>query len=162
MNHPEGAGLQRADRVDFDLNARACRNSSDSGFQSWFFCDSLVEPAMGVRDGQATSCGVTQSRDCVCRGGAWASRGGTALSGVAALCERHGDPQARERRTCAEGPGQSCRGQAGTVQRLAAGAAGGQGGPDAGRDRGRTGRRAWPVGASRLGRKMAAPAWPQP
>ena len=94
----------------------------------------------------------------------WSERDGErpALPGFAAFCERHGDPEARKRGAFAKDAGQPCRGQAGPLQRLATGSAGGQRRSDTGRDRGGDGRRARRDGASRIGRQMAAPAWPQP
>ena len=141
---------------------RACRCGVDSGFPSLPGCGSLILPAMGVQDGQATSDGTADPGDRLCRGRSRASRGSTALPGVAALRERHGDPQARDWWSFVQAAGQPRARQARPPCRLAAGADRGQGRPDAGRDRGRTRGGSRPFGASRRGRQMAAPAWPQP
>jgi hypothetical protein len=87
------------------MASRACRIPSDSGFPSWGFCDSLIWPDIGGWNGQGTSYGTSQPGHRLCRGGARAQRGRTAFSGIAALCERHGHSETRERWPAPEGSG---------------------------------------------------------
>ena len=97
---------QRISRSPAVVSAvRACRILSDSGFPSWGFCDSLIWPDIGGWNGQGTSYGTSQPGHRLCRGGARAQRGRTAFSGIAALCERHGHSETRERWPAPEGSG---------------------------------------------------------